>query len=103
MQNTGREEHTKIALSIFILKTHTQAVLLKYWICQNAWQTNNLHYNAAYPWYCCSFVCDIVKFELAMLPLNPHTQVITLSRCSQFSVCYRHPYTWRHKYTQRRS
>lgn len=26
---------------------HIQAVLLKYWICPNAQQTNNLHYNGA--------------------------------------------------------
>lgn len=48
MQNSGREEHTKIVLNIFISKMHTQAVLLKYWICQNARLTNNLYYNAAH-------------------------------------------------------
>lgn len=36
MQNSGREEHTKIVRNIFISKMHTQAVLLKYWIFQNA-------------------------------------------------------------------
>lgn len=30
-------------------QTHILPVLLEYWICQNAWQTNNTHYNGVYP------------------------------------------------------
>lgn len=91
MQNGDKEQHSEITLNSLIsaVRLASWAVLLKYWICPNARQTNNLHHNRVYPWYCCSFVCDVVKSEpTAPQPHLPHTQVITLSWCSQFSLWY---------------
>lgn len=78
-----------ITQSITMPGMHVQAVLLKYWICQNAQQTNNLHYNGVCPWFSSSFVCDKVWAQSWWTV----GEVISLSRCSQFAVWYSSPCT----------